>query len=688
MVAHSDIEFDRAPAALPADAGQLGLGDLVGIVLRRKRLVTATAVLGLVLAGGYLAVQQPIYRPTVEVFIDPQTPQVVGKDLLPPAAASIDLANVDSQPYVILSATVLDKVARQLDLANRPAFQSRGLTRSLLGGGGQASVEQAVEVLRDRLTVKRVDNSFVFQITASFSDPKLAAEIANEVAKAYLAQAIDQRSEAATRTGASLTAQAADMRAQLDRAEKAVEKFKADNGLISIGENGLVVTQQLRDLYAQISLANGEVARLQARGDQVKKIGRADLDAGALPEAALSPTVTQLRAQYARIVQEEARLGETLGASHPQIAQLRSQRDTLSRLLADEIQRIDRGIRVDLDRAKANLANLEQRAREVAQANNAAGDAQVKLRSLEAEAEAIRSVYTAFLGRAKELDQQRRIQANNSRIITLATPPERSAAPPKGMVLLAAGFFGAVVGVAGAVALDLLGGIVARPSAAAALLGTRLLAVLPRPARGARPAADGRNGPGAPADRAATADRIAAIPLAQALRERFRGMMPATVMIVHANGAGATKVVAERTARTLADLGEGVVLCTLDRQSPARTAWRRIVGAETGGFEPRMEVRRIGMAGRFGSGGLPDRADRRRRHLTLAETVETISDEFILFDAGDADPGLAGLIDCVDAIVLVAETGRTTRRDLERTAMLIEPWRRRVVGLVMVGKAA
>jgi uncharacterized protein involved in exopolysaccharide biosynthesis len=681
MVAQSDIAFDRSPPALDRDAGQLGLGDLLRIVVRRRGLMLRSTLVAVVLAAGFLAVQTPVYRPVVEVLVDPQGLQVVGKDIVASgSSASLDFANIDSQPFVILSPAVMEQVVRDLELDKNPRFVQPGLLRRLLGagGGGSPTVQQAADLLRDRVQVKRVEPSFVFQITVTHPDAKLAADIANTIAKVYLALSSEQRSDTATRTGATLAKQAEDMRTQLDRAETAVEKFKADNGLISTGESGLIQNQQLRDVYAQISTATGDVARLQARADQLKKIGRGDVDPGSIPEAALSASVIQLRAQYARIVQEEARLGETLGSNHPQIAQLRSQRETTLRLIADEVARTDRTLKVDLDRAKANLTYLEKKARELTQTTVSNNEAQVKLRQLEAEAEAIRSVYTAFLGRAKELEQQRKVQASNSRIITMATPPDRSSAPPAGIVLIAGGFFGAMVGLGIGVALDLVSGVLTRPAHAALILGTRLLAVLPKPGARRRWRILGRHD-------AEEVDRIAAIPFAQTLRDRFRTLLPATVMIVDASASGASsRMVTGAAAGTLVDLGEAVVLCTIEKPGRAAGSWRRRLaglGPESD-RGPLMDVRRIDPDG--------DPSRRRRRRLTLMDAAEEIVDEFILFDAGPAtaDPGLATLFDCVDAIVVVAEEGRTTQKELGRVADLLEPWRRRVAGVVVIGSAS
>ncbi len=64
------------------------------------------------------------------------------------------------------------------------------------------------------------------------------------------------------RANEALLTQAGDLRAQLNRADVAVERYRAEKGLIGSGDAGLLVSQQLKDLYTQITAAETNLSRL------------------------------------------------------------------------------------------------------------------------------------------------------------------------------------------------------------------------------------------------------------------------------------------------------------------------------------------------------------------------------------------------------------------------------------------
>ena len=126
-------------------------------------------------------------------------------------------------------------------------------------------------------SAKEFDTSLVFQITVSHPIGAQAARIANAVAAAYFTLNSLDRTEAVRRASATLLEQSAQLREELIKAEAAVERFKAQAGLISTGESGLIVSQQLRDLYTQISVYEANLPRLAARRKELESLSAAQV---------------------------------------------------------------------------------------------------------------------------------------------------------------------------------------------------------------------------------------------------------------------------------------------------------------------------------------------------------------------------------------------------------------------------
>ena len=625
-----------------------GLAQLFDLARRRVALVLGCAALCVALAGAYALLQAPVYRATAELLVSPQALQVVGRDIVrTDSSASLDFANVDSQSLVMLSTAVLRQVADELDLAADPAFQPRpGLLSRLLGPRTEptaAEREDAVlDLLKQSVVIHRVENALVFQITVSNPRAARAAEIANAIARVYLRVTAQERVEAVKRADSSIIAQVAGLRDQLAAADAAAERFRGENGLTRSSENGLVVTQQLKDLYTQIDAAGAEVSRLAARRDQVAKISPEALVADIVPDALNSPTLVTLRAQYAALAREVASQARTLLPQHPHMIELRAELAETQQQLRAELARIRASVSGDFAQATNNLAKLQAKAGDLTRTKNSSSQAETRLRQLESEAQAIRAVFDASLGRARELEQQGKIETSGSRLLSDAAPPARPSKAPLPVVLAAAALFGACLGLGLGFLLDRMprrvgpAGLTARD--AGRLLGVRTTVVLPGPRRARH------DGP--------EAETLAAAldPVAAEIRATLRGRLPALVAMVAARGASGLQAMADPLAQALADLGEEVLLC------------------EGGDVAGGLAVRRV--VGRGGAGRYPAAAER-------AEFIVTTVDLERARTSG-LDAALSA-----DAVVLAVDLARAGPTALLEAARAVDPSRRRIVALLV-----
>jgi uncharacterized protein involved in exopolysaccharide biosynthesis len=539
----------RAPIAF-------SLPELLQLLRRRRWLVIASAGICLLFALAYLSVQVPIYRATAELLVDPQALQVVGKDIVrTDTSASIDFANVDSQALVMASSGVLRQVVDELDLVNDPAFVgSAGRLARLFGRLLQPTPEQrmaqAVDALKKAITIQRVDNSLVFRITVSHPQAQKAADIANALAQVYFRQGIDGRRAVVERANSTLIEQIAGLRSQLDTAERAVQAFRSQHSLVSTNE-GPIVSQQLRDLYSQIGQAEAELARQQARRDQLARYSNRDPLSDTLPEALTSSVVTSLRAQYAQSAREAASLAQTLAPQHPRLIEIRAELAETRRLLTGELTRLRATVQEGYRQAEANLANLRKRATELTKSQEVSGAAQIRLRQLESEAEAVRVVYNASLQRAKELEQQKRIETNNSRMLSEAMAPATPTKPPAPLVLAAALLFGACAGLGIAYLLEWL------PSSR--IMPERLKPLVPLTPEAAGQAIGVGTVVSLPAAAARREDAL--VPVTRLLQKTLGPHLPASVMIAGSVDDATQKALAEHLANSLAAHGESVLLC-------------------------------------------------------------------------------------------------------------------------------
>lgn len=634
--------------------------DFAGLARRGAGLIAACGLGCALLAAAYLTLSPPSYRATASLLVDPGALQVVGKDILRnDTAASIDLANIESQALVIVSNSVLEQLVDEMKLDQDPAFRESGLLSRLMGESG-ASRAKVLDNVRRAVVTRRVDASLVFEVTASHPNAEKAAAIANQLAAIYLRQGSEGRGSAVRRANESLRGQLATLRRQLSDADAAVETFRSDNGLISTGEAGLLVNQQLKDLTAEITLAETDLARVSARRDQLARVGPDALLSDRIPEAITSPAMAALRAQYATAAREAARMAETLLPRHPRLMEARGELSAARKSLAEELERVRGSVTQEYDQARTKLTKLQERAGSLTRSQATSSEAEIRLRQLESEAAAIRSVYDASLGRAKELEQQATIDTSNSRLISAAAVPIRPARASALIVLPAALLFGTCLGLAIAFLRDLLRGAAPNARSAAEMFGIPGFADL-RLVAGGR--IDGR-------------DRSQVVAIARRLQRRVAEAEPAIVMAAYAPGLdpAAAWAATKALGRALSDLGEGGWICR--QQAPgAPMHVERIappLPEQLPGSSPARGTaleREAAVLLRARDGGASQRTD------------------YLLFC--DDDPlRLASSAPSADAILLMFEAGVTPRRALRETIEALDPSAERLVATIAIRRPA
>ena len=241
----------------------------------------------------------------------------------------------------------------------------------------------------------------------------------------------------------------------------------------------LITDQQLGEISTQFASAQARVAALRA---QVEQLGRRREGAmeGSSAEAAQSAVISKLREQEGILIQREADLQTQLGPLHPAIVAARNQLSNTRRQIATEIRRVEQTVRAELDRAIGNEQQLANRLDVLTRQNQGSDQAAVRLRDLQRDLDAARSVYGNFLLRAQETREQAALDSTNARIISQAQPPPRKSWPPTVALLAGAGFIGLGLGAGFALIREYAAPHILSVTQAEALLGVPVFGVLGR----------------------------------------------------------------------------------------------------------------------------------------------------------------------------------------------------------------
>ncbi len=448
--------------------GTIDFDQLLAAARRQARVVGVAAGGGALLGLAYIVTAVPQYTATTDILIDSQKDQNALSASI--AALTFDTGAIDSQVEVLKSEKIALSVISTMNLTRDPEFmgargsligQAFGLLRSAFDFSARfvtrekSDVEEdadlkrsAIAQLRAGLDVRRVARTYVLAVDYTSPDRGKAAAIANAFADAYLTDQFDAKFDATRRAAGWLQTRIADLKQQSLDSDFAIQKFKADNGIVVTGGDrpGLMSDQQLTELNAQMVLARADTARAEARYQQIEDLLKSGRAGASVPDSLANPVVTDLREKYLNASKVEAQLESKLGSGHLQVINLRREMQEFQRLIYEELQRIAESYRSDAEVARAKEELLTLSMSGLVGANAETNQTLVQLRELERESDTYRSLYQTFMQRYQEALQQQSFPLSEARVITAATPPADASYPKRGVILALSLALGAIVG--------------------------------------------------------------------------------------------------------------------------------------------------------------------------------------------------------------------------------------------------
>ncbi len=443
--------------------------ELTRLLWRRRVAIAAAALIGACAAVAIGKGLSPKYAATAQLYVDPRELQLVDRELTPRSQDTSGLAMVvESQARLITSNSVLLQVIQDTHIDKDPEFgggESVSILASLLGlfglelhstGDVKSGQSAVLEALNRHINIKKTDRSFIVDIEVWSYDPAKAAMLANALSNAYLAESKRSQSTAARRATTDLSGRLKELQQRLRNAENVLATYKAQNDFVGT-QDTLISDQQLSASNQRLAAARALTLDAQAKYDQIESSRRAATDAGAIPEALQSPTIANLRAQYAEARKRYAELTSELGPLHPSLRQMEKQVEDLRRTINEEVDRFAQSAKNDLTRARDFEASLNKALEAQKRQSVQLSQASVRLRELERDVEASRDVYQSFLKRSRETEEQETLNTSSARVIGEATVPQRRTFPPAMSLIAIIGFMlGALAAAAWVVAADRL----------------------------------------------------------------------------------------------------------------------------------------------------------------------------------------------------------------------------------------
>src|SRR5690242_19696667 len=452
---------DNIADLIPSSADTLK--SLTDFIRRQYPAIVVTTVIAIVLGLIYILTAAPSYTATTSIIIDTHKLQLFGQQSIF-NDMPVDTSAVESQVEILKSENIALAVIKKTNLANDPEFVGGGgfvgsiieaITGLLASSESDSPTSEftarreAVAAFEKRLVVKRVGLTYVILIKFQARDPDRAAEIANEIANAYIDDQLEAKYNSARRAGVWLQARLNELRDQASAAESAVVAFKNKNDMVDAGGR-TINEQQMAELNSQMLTAQSQSSEARAKLDRVQAVlTSSDPEAtvaATVADSLKSEVINKLRSQYLERAQREAEWAARYGADHLAVVNLRNQMREIQNAIRNELQRIAQTYGSDLEIATQHELSLRKQLNDAVAQSQVTRKAQVSLRDLESNAQTYRALYDNFLQRYMESVQQQSFPITEARVITAATRPSSKSSPKALLVLAIATVLGSAIG--------------------------------------------------------------------------------------------------------------------------------------------------------------------------------------------------------------------------------------------------
>jgi capsular exopolysaccharide synthesis family protein len=440
------------------------------VIRKYKLLIFATTAASLLLIGTATMLMKPKYQAVSRVVFYREIPGdalgLKGMSTSGLGAEDADDRNAVQTQMGILNADALAmQVIQDLRLDTNPAFA---------GKGPKPNEEQLIETFHSNLDVAKSPDTRLIEIKFKSTDPKLAADVVNDLATAYVEQNYKSKFKSSMNISNWLSQQLTELQAKVEQSQQKLVDYQKENGLVGLDNTKNIVTDKLDDLNKELTAAQGD--RIQKEtAYRLAQSGQSELVAKLEP----NPLVARLHEREAALNEQLANASVVFGPSHPKVRELKGQLQQVQESIKAENTRIGDHIRNDYEAAVRRERMLSGNLNQQKRAANEMSAASIQYNMLKRDYESNRQLYDGLLQKLKEAGVTATLKSSNIRIVDSARPPQKPISPNLPRALAFALLLGLGGGIGMAFVLDKWNDKVNTPEQVEILTPLMTLGVMP-----------------------------------------------------------------------------------------------------------------------------------------------------------------------------------------------------------------
>lgn len=416
---------------------------------------------------------QPVYVATARIEIEREN-----SNYLPfPGADSYDLMAdldnyIETQSRILTSETMALRTIRNSGLIPHADMG----TSEAITSGSLANHKRPPELggFLGSLSVKRVQQSRLLDVTYESTNPELAAQILNAHIQNYMDNNLRSKYEATANATVWLTEQLSELKVKVQKSEDARLAYERQHQILQLDERQNITTQRFADLNKELTEAQADRMRKEALYE-FAKAGNID----AVPQLRENSMLTELNRRQSQSYAQYLDMLNQYGPNFPKVQRVQAQLKEIQAMIEAEKRNILDALGNDYNAARQREGLLNEALNEQKLEVNQMAENMVEYNILKRDAEGNKTMYDGLLTKLKEANLAAGLKSSNIRVVDPAMIPSYPSRPAKTRNIALSFLVGLVGGIGLALLREYLDNTVKTPDDVETLARLPSLAVVP-----------------------------------------------------------------------------------------------------------------------------------------------------------------------------------------------------------------
>lgn len=471
------------------------LSDYLKVLKKRRSLIIAFLIITVFATMLFSFLMEPVYQASSVMVIDKEESTSVTGEKIDFGSYQSQLLTFNTHFKLIKSKPVVLEVIRELKLDSGKDKLETNPFKDLLKRlkenvkllikkespevSPEDALDELVKTIQEGIEIQTTRETRLLTISAKNTNPELAGNIANALAKKYIEFDIGSRLQASQKNLAWMHEELYGLKKKLEDDEQKFLEYKKMQNVFSIEGKQKVIDQKISEFNNEYLTARNRRLELDAKLQEVEKQMASSPDVTHIRSILGNPSIETIYGNLTTLEMEANKLSKVFKKKHPKIVQITSEIEKVRTKLQMELKKEVENLKSERAVLFAREQTMEKNIGDFEKDALNAGSKELRYTILQRNVTTSQNLYDTLLSKVKESRVNSSGSTSNIRIVEIASVPQDPVKPNKKKNLLLSIILGVFGGIGLAFFMEYLDQTVRTEDDIQMYLGVPVLAVIP-----------------------------------------------------------------------------------------------------------------------------------------------------------------------------------------------------------------